>query len=68
MSEDIKEGWTWLINATKWHYFRDNRSLCGKYGLIGGHKLHEFDPKDEPSSDNCSACWQKRMKEIGGEK
>src|SRR3990167_5269089 len=29
-----KAGWNWLMNATKWHYFKeDGRSLCGRWYL-----------------------------------
>lgn len=29
------EGWKGLINARKWHYFRDGKSLCGKWMNLG---------------------------------
>ena len=28
------EGWTWLHNARKYHYFRGGRSLCKGWGLF----------------------------------
>ena len=38
MSE-TKEGWTWLINSRKDHYFRDGKSLCGKWMVLGSNGL-----------------------------
>jgi hypothetical protein len=55
-----EEGWTWLLNSRKWHYFRDNRSLCCRYGLLG---LPEFEG-DANSRDNCAECQRRRMKEM----
>lgn len=52
------EGWTWLSNATKWHYFirEDGKSLCGKWGLFGSPELEQG---DDDSEDNCKACQKK---------
>ena len=58
-----QEGWTWLINSRKWHYFRDSRSLCGKF-LYLGSTLDELVQGNNASPDNCSACRRKREKEI----
>lgn len=49
----MNEGWTWLWNATKFHYFRDNRSLCGKWAVIG---KQEYRQGNNDSPDNCTAC------------
>ena len=55
------EGWTWLHNSPKWHYFRKGRSLCGRWGLfLVGEPM---DPEDKDSPDNCKACWRKRQAE-----
>lgn len=54
------EGWTWLHNSPKRHYFRDGMSLCRRFALFGPH---DFRP-DEVSSDNCKGCWRKRQKEV----
>lgn len=50
---EIKEGWGWLINSTKWHYFVDGRSLCRRWQILFPIKL-ERGNKDSP--DNCKAC------------
>lgn len=55
-----KEGWTWLTNSPKWHYFRDSRSLCNKFMLFGEHK---FEQNNDNSSDNCAMCKKKLDKE-----
>ena len=55
-----KEGWTWLSNATKWHYFRNGQSLCKKYGIFGPGDL-ELGNNDSP--DNCVQCRKILIKE-----
>lgn len=57
MSESKNEGWTWLLNASKWHYFRNGRSLCGKWMLPGGGS---FPAAADDSDHNCAACKRKR--------
>lgn len=47
------EGWKWLANATKWHYFRDGRSVCGKWMNLGSG---EFQQGNNDSPDNCKGC------------
>jgi hypothetical protein len=56
----MKEGWTYLINAKKWHYFRDSRSLCGRWMYLGDSDL-EMGKDNSP--DNCTACRAKLLKE-----
>ena len=55
----LSEGWTWLFNSKKWHYFRKGRSLCGKWALLGHPELEA----DASSPDNCKACVAKRVQE-----
>ncbi len=55
-----KEGWTWLTNSPKWHYFRDGRSLCNKFMLFG---KHNFKQADNNRPDNCAMCKKKLDKE-----
>ena len=57
--EKPKEGWNYLINATKWHYFRESKSLCGKWMCLGS----EFEQGNDNSSDNCKQCMTKLSKE-----
>jgi hypothetical protein len=48
------EGWTYLYNSPKWHYFRGGRSLCGKWLLLlGGGELEQG---NIGSPDNCAKC------------
>jgi len=56
-----KEGWTWLINSRKWHYFVNGRSLCGKFMLFSIPKLEQG---NNNSPDNCMACRKKLEKTM----
>ncbi len=59
-----KEGWTWLWNTRKDHYFREGRSLCGRWLCLGDALL-----PNEPSEDEvCKTCRRKRQKELEKEK
>jgi hypothetical protein len=49
----MKEGWTWLFNSKKWHYFRDGKSLCKKWALLGSEDLEQG---NDNSPDNCITC------------
>ncbi len=53
----MKEGWTWLINSKKEHYFRDGKSLCGKWACLGN------DFTEYPDGTPCATCLKKRKKE-----
>lgn len=55
-----REGWTWLMNSPKWHYFREGRSLCGKWMILSHGGLQD-DGGDGP--DACSTCRRKRLRE-----
>ncbi|EFL84347.1 hypothetical protein HMPREF0326_03040 [Desulfovibrio sp. 3_1_syn3] len=59
---NLTEGWTWLRNSRKWHYFRNKQSLCNKYMLL--KKPSEGYEMDVESSDNCAICARIRIKEI----
>jgi len=59
MSEDI-EGWTWLSNSRKWHYFVNGQSLCRKWTLWGW-KSHDYELGNDNSPDNCAEC-RRRLK------
>lgn len=56
----MNEGWTWLSNSRKWHYFRDGRALCGRFLLLSDAALQP----DKTSPDNCAWCLKKRLGEI----
>ena len=51
--KENKEGWTWLINSRKWHYFVDCKSLCGKFMRLSNLGLEQG---NDGSPDNCMAC------------
>jgi len=55
----MAEGWTWLWNSRKRHYFLDGRSLCGRFLLLGHPELKH---SNDDSPDNCTACRRKLAK------
>lgn len=57
----MNEGWTWLMNARKWHYFRDGKSLCKKWMILSSKELEAGNP-DHP--DNCKTCSMALKKEF----
>ena len=59
-----KEGWNWLWNARKEHYFRNGRSLCGRWLCLGSDLL----PDEPVNSKLCRTCQRKRQKELEKEK
>ena len=59
------EGWTFLWNSKKWHYFRDGRSLCRRWMCLS-YTPDEKELIDSP--DNCAECKKRRMKELEKEK
>jgi hypothetical protein len=62
MSEEKKpEGWAFLWNSKKWHYFRDCRSLCGRW-LCLSYDVEKEEKIDSP--DNCAECRRRRLKEL----
>jgi hypothetical protein len=56
------EGWTWLHNSKKWHYFRGQKSLCGKFMLLS-QPYDGYVTDDKNSPDDCAACRKKRNTE-----
>lgn len=57
------EGWTWLFNSRKWHYFRNGRSVCGRYAILGAG---DFEQGNDTSPDNCAQCRKVIAKQTGG--
>lgn len=54
----MSEGWTYLINSPKFHYFRDSVSLCRKW-MYSGPDNH-LQPEDgKPSKNDCKVCRRK---------
>jgi hypothetical protein len=61
---EMTEGWTWLINSKKWHYFREGKSLCKKFLLL---QYPEFEQGNDHSPDNCKQCIKQLEKEKTNE-
>jgi hypothetical protein len=53
------EGWNWLQNSKKWHYFVEGRSLCEKWMLLFNDDSKQG---NDNSPDNCSVCRKKLEK------
>lgn len=61
MIDISSEGWAWLYNSRKWHFFRNKQSLCGKFMLLG-HPIDGYEiDRDSPS--DCAECKRRRAKE-----
>lgn len=64
MSES-KEGWGTVVSAgtlmpsKKWHYFKDHRSLCGKWMRFSDNDLEQG---NDNSVDNCAECKRRLAK------
>ena len=63
MTDDAPgEGWAYLLNARKWHYFKaDGRSVCGKWMRLG---ISGAEQGNNDSADNCVACRRKLLTNI----
>lgn len=56
----MKEGWNWLRNSKKWHYFgEDGHSLCGRFMVFSNS---DAKTGNDNSPDNCKACIKKLQK------
>lgn len=60
MPENFNEGWTWLVGFTKWHYFRNGRSLCGSYTHSGSIARRQ---ENDDVSDECGSCRRSLLSE-----
>ena len=56
-----KEGWGQAPGSPKWHYFRNQDSLCRKYGFRT--KDDDLEQGNDNSPDNCKACRRALEKE-----
>jgi len=63
MNEKSKEGWGSILDSRKDHYFRNSRSLCGKWFCTS----KELDQNDKKCVNDCAACRRKRDKELAKE-
>lgn len=59
------EGWGSVDNARDAHYFRDSRSLCGRWLAWGDPRWEKKQSLGEPTKGTCKGCWKKRAKEEG---
>ena len=60
MAEELKtEGWKYLSNAKFWHYFREGKSLCKKWGTFS---KEGFEQGNDESPDNCKSCLKVLLK------
>lgn len=51
-----KEGWTWLHDSRKDHYFVDGQSLCGKFMLMN---LSGLSQGNDDGLACCASCRRK---------
>jgi len=58
-----KEGWSWLINSSRDHYFVEGRSLCGKWGVLGYGDCNDV-PTVNPPCATCRKKLERRKKEV----
>lgn len=59
----IQEGWgnpEPYSSRSKFHYFREGRSLCRKWGFYFG----DLEQGQDDHSDNCSACKKAKLQEA----
>jgi len=61
------EGWAWLTNVTKRHYFVNGRSLCKQWVRLGELELLT---KYDDIQENCKRCMEilKKRKNTEGKK
>lgn len=53
------EGWAWLTDAALAHYFRDGRSLCGRWAMeLGAEKDAPY-----PEDAHCGRCRRATLRE-----
>lgn len=52
------EGWTWLYNTPKWHYFINQESLCKRWMLFTKGTYLEANMKTY-RDDYCKVCTKK---------
>lgn len=59
MKRSTREGWGHPVSTRKFHYFRDSRSLCGRWMFTG-----DLEPDGPKGPDDCAACRRKRDAET----
>lgn len=66
VEEKHNEGWNWIYNSPKWHYFVDGKSLCKRWMLFSTPKNLEQGNNNSP--DNCKLCRKTLEKRLKNEK
>lgn len=61
----LNNGWAMPGRSTKYHYFVDGISLCGKWMYVG---QTEQDSASGRRSDDCHGCWAKRQRRKRNER
>ena len=65
MTEILTEGWVAIFNSTRYHYVRNEKSLCGKWLYLGREFSSDGgDVGDKPGPDDCKKCWAERAEEL----
>lgn len=64
MKTEHAEGWTFLHNSTKRHWFRRGVSLCNRWMYPGSDLETDLEINN---SKNCTDCRRKRLSEIAKE-
>ncbi len=54
----MASGWAQPINSKKFHYFREGRSLCGKWLYLSSALDDDTEKTDSP--DDCRECLKRR--------
>lgn len=57
----MNEGWGGIENAQAAHYFKEGRSLCGKWMAFDPRweSNQTRGPEPKPRSGTCLPCWRK---------
>jgi len=54
----MSEGWAQPLNSKKFHFFREGRSLCGKWAFLSEDLDDDNEEVDSP--DDCRECLRRR--------
>lgn len=58
------EGWAPIGGSTKWHYWRNEHSICKKF-MRFMHPAEGYETQDNfGSKQNCAGCERARKKEL----
>ena len=61
-----EEGWGNVDNARDAHYFKDARSLCGRWLAFSPRWESNQDLGTAPGKGTCKGCWKKAAKMMTG--